>query len=149
MVPQAAFLPPEPVEADDDDSLDAEPRPVERQSRETLAVSESMMSVRQRRSVRSGVRRSVRAIGRAADAVGDAIVDAVRPDPIPPPPPRPEATPGMTPLPEGISAARSDVALPVDPTRLLHVEQQLLPADTAAAFRVQLRSTRPDDPDLP
>ena len=60
----------------------------------------------------------------------------------PRPPPRPAATPGMTTLPAGISAARADVALPVDPERLLHVEQQLLPAHTPASFRILLRPDR-------
>ncbi len=53
-------------------------------------------------------------------------------------PPRPEALPGMTPLPDGITAARGDVALPLAPERLLHVEQQLLPAGSAAVFQVRL-----------
>jgi len=58
-------------------------------------------------------------------------------------PPLPPAAPGMTPLPEGVSAARGDIALPVDPSRLLHVEQQLLPAGTAATFDIRIRTRDP------
>lgn len=54
--------------------------------------------------------------------------------------PRPPATPGMTPLPAGVTAARGDIALPVAPDRLLHVEQQLLPAGAAATFDVRIRT---------
>jgi|GEM_PF-4384116 len=122
-IPQAAEPPPMPVEAPT-----PEPEPM-------VDVQTASAEVRMARVRRRPVRHAM-----------GAVVDALTPDPKPahpPRPPLPEAAPGMTPLPTGISAARGDVALPVDPARLLHVEQQLLPADTAATFRVHLRPDRP------
>ena len=131
----------------EEDALHVVPGVVERSElripapRSYQAASQEVMTVEvRRRPVRGTLRRTGRAVRRAGDAVASALHPPERVEP--PRPPLPDAAPGMTPLPTGVSAARGDVALPVDPERLLHVEQQLLPADTAASFRVQLRPDR-------